>query len=651
MGLIKNNQYFKSLPKDVADVLEKFDPKKPIFQFTNIPTFRTNLEKEKYWATEFERWNVGYGGLPATLYFMATQGMLKNRITGGLERPVCRDVDLYLHTRLEIAKKQKRSAGILKGRGVGLSTLFGILANHTMLIKPGSNINMTSKDQPTLAKIFSDKLIVCYENLHKDIRPEEKNRNETKQTSYLAVKSEYVNQFGETKEGVSTIFARETSDSDKSASSFSGSGAALGLYDELPLHRRKNKLLNSSIECYRNPRTKELDGFLIWGGTVEDTLTNDDLMEFKKTVEKSDTWKSDIIFLDCLWGFQKTSTDYTGWTDWENGQIWYEKEIESMISKSDDEAIRSFKKNNPRSINDIFELAQGGYWEDDVASIAKQHYDELISIPEAKMPLVTGNIFRNGRKSTFMPSAKGFCEVIEQPKSGVKYFIGVDGAASQENTTNSSEKDRSKVSATVMKIYESPEGLNFAPVCQYTELPKQMEKCYEVLTALATWYNAKVHIESNQGQATGIVTYFINQNLEDYLFALQAEVGTHILKKKAIYGQYRTEQILSKQIDLGNIYLRKHCKDIFIPSLMYEIAFANHTDNFDRLSSFLTVLAIAWPLINKPIQKENKIQQFIEHPVMVRNQDGSWGWGMKRQYLVNPHEHTNNLLPDTYSRQ
>lgn len=651
MGLIKNNQYFKSLPKDVADVLERFDPAKPIHTFTPVPTFRTNLEKERYWEGEFQKWIEGYEGLPPSLYFMVTQGMLKNRITGILERPVCRDVDLYLHARLEIAKKAKRSAGILKGRGVGLSTLFGILANHTMVTKPGSNINMTSKDQPTLAKIFSDKLIVCYENLHPDIRPEEKNRNETKQTSYLAVKSEYVNQFGETKDGVSTIFARETSDSDKSASSFSGSGAALGLYDELPLHRRKNKLLNSSIECYRNPRTKELDGFLIWGGTVEDTLTNEDLMEFKRTVEKSDTWKSDIIFLDCLWGFQKPETEYTGWTDWENGQIWYEKEMEAFLLKSDDEAIRSFKKNNPRGINDIFELAQGGYWEDDVAAIAKKHYEELTSIPESKMPLVTGNVFRDNKKANFVGNSKGFCEVIEPPKAGVKYFIGVDGAASQENTTNSSEKDRSKVSATVMKIYEGPESLNFAPVCQYTELPKQMEKCYEVLTALAVWYNAKVHIESNQGQATGIVTYFINQGLEEYLFALQSEVGTYKLKKKAIYGQYRTEQILSKQIDLGNIYLRKYCKDIFIPSLLFEIAFANHTDNFDRLSSFLTVLAIAWPLINKPIKKENTIQEFVEHPVMVKNPDGTWGWGMKRQYLVNPHENTSNLTHDTYLRR
>lgn len=651
MGLIKNNQYFKSLPKDVADVLERFDPAKPIHTFTPVPTFRTNLEKEKYWEGEFKKWIEGCEGLPPSLYFMVTQGMLKNRITGILERPVCRDVDLYLHARLEIAKKAKRSAGILKGRGVGLSTLFGILANHTMVTKPGSNINMTSKDQPTLAKIFSDKLIVCYENLHPDIRPEEKNRNETKQTSYLAVKSEYVNQFGETKDGVSTIFARETSDSDKSASSFSGSGAALGLYDELPLHRRKNKLLNSSIECYRNPRTKELDGFLIWGGTVEDTLTNEDLMEFKRTVEKSDTWKSDIIFLDCLWGFQKPETEYTGWTDWENGQVWYEKEMEAFLLKSDDEAIRSFKKNNPRGINDIFELAQGGYWEDDVAAIAKKHYEELTSIPESKMPLVTGNVFRDNKKANFVGNSKGFCEVIEPPKAGVKYFIGVDGAASQENTTNSSEKDRSKVSATVMKVYEGPESLNFAPVCQYTELPKQMEKCYEVLTALAVWYNAKVHIESNQGQATGIVTYFINQGLEEYLFALQSEVGTYKLKKKAIYGQYRTEQILSKQIDLGNIYLRKYCKDIFIPSLLFEIAFANHTDNFDRLSSFLTVLAIAWPLINKPIKKENTIQQFVEHPVMVKNPDGTWGWGMKRQYLVNPHENTSNLTHDTYLRR
>ena len=371
MGLIKNNQYFKSLPKEIADVLERFDPSKPILSHTPVPTFKKSIERERYWAQEFQRWTEGFNGIPPSAYFMATQGMLKNRITGMLERPTLRDVDLYLHTRLELAKSQKRSAGILKGRGVGLSTLFGIEAVRTMVIKPGSNVNMTSKDQPTLAKIFSDKLIVCLENLHPDIRPEEKNRNETKQTSYLAVRSEYVNEFGETKEGVSTIFARETSDSDKSASSFSGSGAALGLYDELPLHRRKNKLLNSSIECYRNPRTKELDGFLIWGGTVEDTLTNEDLMEFKKTVEKSDTWKSDIIFLDCLWGVQSPDKPHTAWTDWEYGQIWYEKELASLMARSDEEAIRSFKKNNPRSLNDIFELAQGGYWEDDVATIAK----------------------------------------------------------------------------------------------------------------------------------------------------------------------------------------------------------------------------------------------------------------------------------------
>ncbi len=84
---------------------------------------------------------------------------------------------------------------------------------------------------------------------------------------------------------------------------------------------------------------------------------------------------------------------------------------------------------------------------------------------------------------------------------------------------------------------------------------------------------------------------------------------------------------------------------------MFEIAFANHSDNFDRLSSFLTVLAISWPLINKPIQKENTIQQFVEHPVMVKNPDGTWGWGMKRQYLVNPHENISNLTHDTYIRR
>ena len=72
----------------------------------------------------------------------------------------------------------------------------------------------------------------------------------------------------------------------------------------------------------------------------------------------------------------------------------------------------------------------------DVAAIAKKHYEELTSIPESKMPLITGNVFRDNKKANFVGNSKGFCEVIEPPKPGVKYFIGVDGAASQENTVS-----------------------------------------------------------------------------------------------------------------------------------------------------------------------------------------------------------------------
>jgi hypothetical protein len=354
-------------------------------------------------------WIEGYNGVPGSLYFKTQEGKIKNRITGQPENAICRDVDLYMHVLLNASKKNKRSAGIIKGRGSGLSTDFGIQACYSIITNPGSNVNLTSKDQCGISELFGEKVLFCYENLDPHIRPKLKNKSKNKQSSFLSLYCEYENMHGELKTGVSRIDAISTSASDKAASVFSGIKALLGIYDELPIHPRKAKLLNSSFSCYQNPRTKELDGFLIWGGTIEGALSNADLIEFKKTIEQADTWKSDIIFLDCVWGMESPDKVFNGWTNWEYGNNWHEQELERLLKTGYEKSICSFKKNYPRSIKDIFELVQCGYQEDDVASI----------------------------------------------------------------------KDRSKVSSTMMKIYESPKGLNFAPVCQYTELPKQMESKFK----------------------------------------------------------------------------------------------------------------------------------------------------------------------------
>ena len=356
MGLIKNNHYFKSLPQEVADILERFDPNKPILEWKPKPTFRTQKEKDAYWDLQRKYWIEGYNGIPPTLYFKTMEFQIKDRISGQYYPSICRDVDLYHHVRKDISRKNKRSHGTLKGRGIGLSTDFASDIFHTLLTKPGANVNVTSKDQSAISTLYGEKILTGYEGLDDYIKPVEKNRNDTKSTSYLALWSEYYDINGNLKKGISKINAYETSDSDISASKFSSSGAALGVYDELPLHRRRKKLLDSSLYCYMNQRTGEMDGFLEWGGTIEATLNNDELIAFRKTIESAETWKSDITFLDAVWGSFSKDKEYKGWTDWEFGIQRYEKELEAFLATGDEESVKSFRKNKPRSLNDLFEL-------------------------------------------------------------------------------------------------------------------------------------------------------------------------------------------------------------------------------------------------------------------------------------------------------
>lgn len=649
VGLISDSNYFKAMPKDIADILSRFKPGKPILEKKPIPTFRTTKEKDAYYDLQRKYWIEGKDGIPGTLVFKTQEAVLKNRITGLLEDPICRDADLYVHTRLEKAKKEKRSAGILKGRGFGLSTDFGILANHSFIIQPGCTVLMTSKDQPTIAKIFSDKVIVCYENIDPYIRPDLKNKNETKQTSFLSVKTDIINGYGEMKEAISTIFARDTSDSDKAAVAFSGSGAALGLYDELPLHRRKNQLLNSSIECYRNPRTKELDGFLIWGGTVEDTLSNEDLVEFKKTVEKSDTWRSDIIFLDCVWGMQPKDQPFTAWTDWAYGSEWHARELERLSKEGLEDDLRAFKKNNPRSLDDIFELASGSFWEDDVSKICADHYKRLDAEPNKGIS--TGRLRRIGKQVDWTPDREGFIEMLEPPHEGVQYFIGVDGAASQTNTTNSADSKRSKYAACVLKMYESPDAYNFTVAAQYCELPTKLEICHETILALAVWYKARVHIEANVGQGTAVVSHFINKGFQGLLLPVQKIEGTNIRKGKDVFSQNRNDSVLEAQKTFTNMFLRLYAENIRILSLMFEIATATDSERgkLDRLASFMTAVMAAAHVIFKSKDRETDVRKFIEHVVCEPDGQGGLVWKVKKYSIENPHENPLNLPPDSYT--
>ena len=188
--------------------------------------------------------------------------------------------------------------GIIKPRGVGLSTEFGVLGAYFMRTYPGSTSIFTSRDQGGIQTIFKDKFMPVFDNMPPEIRPNIINKNDTKATCYLRVGIPIHGVDGSgTNIAESEVYLRETSESPSSPNNLSGKGALFGAYDEFPLHPRRRELLRSSIECYKDPVTKELTGFLLWGGTVEASLTSEQTNQFRSLVNDASLWDCDVLFI------------------------------------------------------------------------------------------------------------------------------------------------------------------------------------------------------------------------------------------------------------------------------------------------------------------------------------------------------------------
>ncbi|NOS91488.1 MAG: hypothetical protein HOP30_06175, partial [Cyclobacteriaceae bacterium] len=80
----------------------------------------------------------------------------------------------------------------------------------------------------------------------------------------------------------------------------------------------------------------------------------------------------------------------------------------------------------PMSLEDIFELAKGGAFEEDVAEKIKQQYTWVLSNPQ---PEETCQLMEIGGRAEKKLDTKGTTTILENPKPGVDYYLNVDGVA------------------------------------------------------------------------------------------------------------------------------------------------------------------------------------------------------------------------------
>ncbi len=592
--------------------------KAPILEYEPVPMFKTSVEQQRYWEREKQRWMEGYNGLPGTFYYAVQQAWVKNRVSGVVARYEARESGLLIHEFVKNQRARKRMGGIVKGRGVGLSTEFGILCNYFMRNHPGSTSIVTSKDIQGISTIFSDKILPCYYNIESEVRPTEIKKSESQKECYLRVAVPSL-QNGEVVVSNSEIYCRETSERPSSATNLSGKGAIFGCYDEFPLHKRRREVLKSSIECYRNQTTKELDGFLLWGGTVEEELSGADLIGFRDMVNDSSLWDCDILFLP----FWQQMYLENGRPDRERAEKWWDGEFEKLSKATDKSLLTAFIRNNPRSLDDIFETTDGDRWESDVTQLIKEQKKIIIN----SKPERTVGIFMNyDNNISFVPEKGTPFVVLEQPKPNIVYYEVIDGVATG---TDSGGEKGSSVAGLIVKGYDS-DGGSYKPVAMYFERPKTVETSYISLTNMAIYYNRYeglkgIMAEANAGTADHFATFLQKKGMGKYIMSKQNLYGAAKSGVTAKPFVYVTIDVRDWQIKQANLFLRKYIQNITLIELLEQMLESMEA-NTDILDAWLMLFLALPPDFDAPVREKEKKKRMIR--VYERDKSGrvSFQW-------------------------
>jgi len=548
---------------------------------------------------------------PHEWYYLQNE-FLKHRVVpkghDSVEPPIARWASLMMHQEFDKTRKQKKVQGVIKARNVGLSTEGGALANYFAKYYPGSNSLITSKDQNGIAVLFNEKIYVPYQNIDKSLRPDELAKNNTKQRCFIRFGVSHIGNDGDDKYSYSTIECRETSEKPSSPTNFSGQGAAYGYVDEAPLHSRREELFNSFIECFRDYQTKELDGFLLWGGTCEDSMSNEAIDELKAMVDNKNLWDCNILFIPYWWSMFLTN----GHPDQKKAEEWWDREANKIANNPT--KLRAFIRNNPRTEDDIFESTKGGCWEEDVQEILKAQKTAILN---ADVSCPKYHIVNLGGKIEATQNDNGNTWILEHPKQGCRYISCVDGVGSDTDTGG---QEGSDIGSVIVKILDTAGGDQYMPVLMHSERPKTIATGYEKLINQARYYDKfggfdKFYAEANAATASHFAAFLIANELGRWISMRKDLSGKGWVDTKKMF-QYRTPELIDFQYRQANIFLRKYAHSIqmlpFIDRLMW--AKNRNNDVKDAWLQFFTAVPnfdqkIKTPAPPKPRQTLTLVNQ------------------------------------------
>ncbi len=640
-------------------IIDKTKPLPPIMVRAPIPeTFKTTLEEQKYWEEEKKRSIEGYNDLPGTLYHYIQHQLIQNRYTGEVFHPICRDVDVIIFNEIERAKKEGQNIFFSKGRGVGLSVIGGALCNYHMKFYPGSNTFVTSVSAEHVAAFFGEKIMPVYTNYHPSLQPTLLSKSETTKAAAIKVAVGYKDEYGNDKYGESKITLKETSQTPKSPNAFSGKGAIFGFFDELPLHQRWRALLKSSEYCFIERATGNRIGTLMAGGTFEETLTNAQISLFNEFLNEANIWKFNHVFIPYWMGMHMVN----GHSNKEKADEEWEKEHDARLKSKDTSLARAWRLNNPRSIDDILELAGGARFSETINNLIKEQdkYLEKIESGDKENNIRPQELYvsvklidtiTRGDKTEPIhvePSNDSHLIMFEAPKAGINYFATIDGTGTGIKSGNI---DGSDWCTYIMKEFDPSDG-GWCPVMKWKKRPDDPPSAVKFSLLMCQYYDKyggfkKIWAEGNRGMESAY-DLLVNKGFERFIsYKKNVEKGTTL--GTLTPWQYVVDR--EYMVNRASVFLEKHIGSIKDRALLRSMLepIDNNVDDFDSWC----MMFIGYRGIDD--EREPPKPAMRNYGKLVRNSSGIWVREFKMELVRDANgnvvDEKGNIIDDTNFRK
>ncbi len=566
-------------------VIDKIKDPAPFFTRKEKPSsFKTTLDEQKYWANEKKLWIDGYSeDVNGMLYFYATQVILKDRVTGKHYYPTVRDADVFIFNQLQDCMKIGISPFIIKGRGVGLSSIGMNLPLYFFRTNPNSKCIATSRDKKTLATLFTDKTMIAYDKMDTSIKFDLLAKNQTANESFVRFGMKFLNDKKQEEYAVSEFVCRDTQESDKAATNFSGFGAIYGFADEAPLMPRFSKFFNSARECFIDHSQNKMVGLLLNGGTVEDTIKTEDIQRIQDVWNAGSILNISPIFIPATYGKHMTN----GHSDHKRAEEEILKRREELNKLDDKSDLNAYIKNNPLEINDIFNFASNSRWEDYTRECINIQANHLRDSPPA---IGRYSLIEKDGDVMCEPNSKSNVQILEHPKDGVRYVLSVDATSSTEGTTKA-KGGASKFAITVMKGVDPQAKIQFAPVAVFKERPQSFDSVFETGLRLLKYYNkfgnAKICGELNA--TGGVFAELITKRGLHAKHIVRRDLNKKGYVNTSKLWYYRVDATIDWQFLAANTYFKKYYHMVMFIDLIKDCQ-KKDEDNTDFLDSFLGCL-------------------------------------------------------------